>query len=163
METVDERLLEETLVDLVSWYAEHLSGRTLGLVAPRVLELSVEDRLAHGLAFDTFVGDFRGPAFMVADGHLLAATGADALRTGLRILEMRSTWKAPSEDPGPHGSIRVDGAMLAHLVGSLAEAGDREDPMVRAVIELLGELESASMDLWYEEGAIRMRSRVRFR
>lgn len=166
LEARDAALVEATLLDLRSWLVEQIPARTLGLVAPRPRESSVNQLEAHGLALWTPMAEFPGPAFLVTNDHLVLGTGNAALETGLNLLRTRKTWVPVRPDVGagtrpPHESIRVSGSTLSDWIESVVEPGDRRGS-ASPWLDLLDGLEGVSVDVWYEDEAIRVASEVRF-
>ena len=94
------------------------------------------------------------------------AVGSQSLRD---LLRTRDTW-APAHvevragtEP-PHESLRVSGPALSRWIEALIEprpAGS-SGPRVSALLDLLADLEGVSVDVWYEEDAIRIGSLARF-
>jgi hypothetical protein len=183
-ETQDSGRIEETLLELRAWLMEHLRGRTLGSVLPRTRDTSWNGRTLHGLTFWTPFAELPGPAFLVTDGHLVAGTGERALRAGLTLLKTKEAWlRAPDvASPAPAAlrasagerghpvaspvreHTRVVGPAMARWIEALLESASSGSgpPVLSAAAGLLTEIGTISMDVWYEEDAVRIRARVRF-
>lgn len=168
LEVAENGALEETVVDLMDWIGVHTAGRTLGLMIPRLHDVSYGGVRIHALEISTVAGDFQGPAFAVVDRHLILGNGEEAVKNGLDILATRDVWKVPGtvgeSGTPPHGSLMVDGHALARLAASILVSEDavREYGRGEALIELIAGIEDVSADMWYEGDRIRIRSTVRF-
>jgi hypothetical protein len=170
LETKDPGRLEETLLDLRAWLMEQIQGRTLGLVLPRIRDASLNGWTLHDLTFWTPLAQLPGPVFLVTDEHLVVGTGEPALRAGLNLLQSRDVWKrATGEDAGAVSRSRLEhvrllGPAMARWIE--ARAGSWGPAHVRhlasAMTGLLAESHRISMDVWYEEDAVRIRGRIRF-
>lgn len=170
LETRDPARVEETLLELREWFMEHLLGRTLGSVVPRIEDHSLNEGILHGLRLWTPIGDLTGPAFHVTDGHLVVGLGERAVRAGVDLLEAGEGWMNAGKagpDPGSGAAweqVRVVGPALARWIETrigLAGSG-REHFLALALADLLAVSDPISADLWSEGDTFRTRCRVRF-
>jgi len=164
LETRDAARVEATLLDLRSWLVEQTPARTLGLVAPRPRERSLNELGAHGLAIRTPLAELPGPAFLVTGDCLVLGTGYAALDAGLSLLRTRPTWvttrlEAATGSAPPHESIRVSGPTLSGWLEAVAGPGESGGS---AWLDLLESLDGISVDVWYETDAVRIASEIRF-
>jgi hypothetical protein len=167
LETTEPSHAEQTLLAFRTWLGEQAVGRSLGFALPKVEDTVTGGTAIHGIGFWTPLGQAEGPAFAVRGSHLVIATGTDAVRTGLSILDTRRSWEPAPDDPdlpsGAQGALLVRGPAIARLVDALVspgvhEAGGRFSAVATAV---LGDLDRVSGGIWYEGDALRFRGRVR--
>lgn len=145
LETRDPGHLEETLLELRAWLKEHVQGRTLGSVLPRIRDDSLDGWTLHGLTLWTPFAEVPGPAFLVTDEHLLIGTGVPALRAGLELLESKEAWvRAADMD----AASAADEANLAHD-DHRASIGEGVGLAPRPALEHL-RVDGAALSRWIE-------------
>jgi hypothetical protein len=168
LETRDASRVEDSLLRLGNWLREHVAGRSLGLTLARIREVSLDERTAHVLTIRSPLGEVPGPAFVTTGDHVVLGSGEQALRAGLRLLETKDTWRVAPHEPGlatpAHESLRVRGEALAPLVDAVIGGWvpERGRGLAAAMRELVADLDRASLDVWYEDDAVRLRSRIEF-
>lgn len=140
-EVRNDRILDETLSDLLQFFGDQTQGRTLGLVSPQVT--------GNSLKFRTPFGEFPGPAFEIRDGHLLIATSPEALAEGEKLLRTRNHWRPtrpamPAVPRFANESVRISGPALARWL-------DWEP-----------NLDAIALDIWYAGDAIRITGKADF-
>jgi len=89
----DPQRLETALIDLRDWLGELIRGRTLGLARTHSQDEALGT--AHALNLWSPFGSFSGPAFQLADDHLVVATSRRGLVLGLRLAGSAATWATP--------------------------------------------------------------------
>jgi hypothetical protein len=169
LETRNGDAVEDYLLDLRDWLSEQASGRTLGLVVPRAREAHLEGQALHGTTFWTLLGEIAGPVFAVTDDHAVLATGDGAARRALRLLESQPSWTPVMRDGSvsepPHEALLLRLAALTPVMDAAsATRGDENDLLLlaRAFSDLAPSLGTASLSVWYEGDAVRLRGRIPF-
>lgn len=155
LETKNGPVVEKSLQDLLSYLSEMASARTLGLIRPDPVQLSMGDETVYAANVDTLLGGIKGPAFTVTDDHLLIGTDPASLLRGIEMLRGKHEWGTSRAIAMPHAAVRIDFGLLADLLDLPA--------CLEPLATLLQGLQDGSAGVWYEEGALRIRATARFR
>jgi hypothetical protein len=169
LEVRDAGAVEESLLELRGWLTEQASGRTLGFLVPRARLARSEGHTLHATTFWTLFGEVAGPVFTVTDDHAVLATGDRAVRRALELLEGKRSWNPVGPDgvlsSPPHEAVVLRAAALSPIIEALLATPGHEGgglELVGAVSDLVSSLDTASLGVWYEGDALRLRGRVIF-
>jgi hypothetical protein len=166
LEARDPLRAEETLLALRGWMIEHVRGRTLGGIRPRIRDEAMNGWTLRGVSIRTPFAELSGPAFLATDEHLVIGTDRTALEAGLRLLETREAWNPISADmPGSAiEHIRIDGPATARWLESfvIMDGPAHGHRLASAVIRLLAVTTGITADIWTEEDAVSLRGRIEF-